>query len=62
MLRLQEQALERLQRLEFALRRELEAEDGPPVGLPASDDVPPEFRELVEEYYRTLSREQSSGG
>ncbi|MFP3949350.1 MAG: hypothetical protein ACLFWG_11545, partial [Longimicrobiales bacterium] len=61
-LRLQEQALEHLQTLEFELRRELGAEDGPPVGLPGSDDVPAEFRELVEEYYRNLSREQSSGG
>ncbi|NIP60406.1 MAG: hypothetical protein GWM92_18700 [Gemmatimonadetes bacterium] len=41
--------------MEFALRRELQGRDGPAIRLPGPDEVPPEFREMVEEYYRILS-------
>ena len=61
-LRLQRAAVESLARLEFSLRRELQSRDGPPMRLPGSGEVPPEFREVVEEYYRALSEAESGGG
>jgi hypothetical protein len=60
--RLQSEVLDRLKAFEFALRRRLEgdAADRPLVG--AGDQVPPRFRELVEEYYRSLARTPRPGG
>jgi hypothetical protein len=52
--RLQEAILRGLKDFEFALRRGLSAELEQ-LFLSGSDDVPPEYRELVEEYYRALS-------
>jgi hypothetical protein len=54
--RLQSDVLERLKAFEFALRRRTEGEspNRPLVG--AADQVPPRFRELVAEYYRSLAR------
>jgi len=54
--RLQAQLVEGFRRLEFDLRRRLD--EGGEVLLSASDDVPPEYRALVEEYYRALAREK----
>ena len=53
---LQTEILEELKRFEYRLRREIDAESEE-LFLAASDDVPPGFRELIEEYYRALSRE-----
>ncbi len=54
MQRLQEAILRGLKDFEFALRRGLSAELER-LFLSGSDDVPPEYRALVEEYYRALS-------
>ncbi len=53
---LQTEILEELKRFEYRLRREIDAESED-LFLAASDDVPPGFRDLIEEYYRALSRE-----
>lgn len=58
-LRLQAAAIEAIGRVEFALRREIQEREGPAVRLPSPDEVPAEFRELVEEYYRSLSSEET---
>ncbi|MDH3733735.1 MAG: hypothetical protein OEU54_09385, partial [Gemmatimonadota bacterium] len=52
--RLQEAVIQGLKDFEFALRRDLGAEIER-LFLSGSDDVPPEYRALVEEYYRSLS-------
>jgi hypothetical protein len=53
---LQAQALERLKTFEFTLYRRLGLDDAhrPTLGAPAQ--VPPGYRALVEEYYRSLGR------
>ena len=55
--RLQTFILEELKRFEYRLRREvgLKSEE---LFLASSDDVPPGFRDLIEEYYRALSQEE----
>ena len=55
-LRLQSQILEGMKQVEFRLRRELQGEEGDQVFLSGSDEVPEGYRELVEEYYRSLAR------
>lgn len=56
MARLERDVLEPLRAFEYALRRQLRgAPDGQPVVAPG-DQVPPQFRALVEEYYRSLAR------
>ena len=55
--RLQTYLLEELKRFEYRLRREVDVENGN-LFLASSDEVPPGFRELIEEYYRALSREE----
>ena len=57
---LQEAIQESLKQVEFALRRDVEGKRENRVFLSGSDDVPAGFRELVEEYYRSLAR--SGGG
>ncbi len=52
--RLQADVLRGLKDFEFALRRELGAQVER-FFLSGSDDVPPEYRDLVEAYYRSLS-------
>ena len=52
---LQTFATEGLKRLEFGLRRQIEAGDETVV-LAGSDDVPDEFRAMVQEYYRSLGK------
>ncbi len=56
------QLTESLGRLEFSLRRQVEGEDTGRAALRGSDDVPPGFRKLVEEYYRALARGNGNGG
>ena len=53
--RLERDVLERLKAFEFALRRQVEGDAARPLVGP-SDQVPPRFRALVEEYYRSLAR------
>jgi len=42
-------------RIEYDLRRKLEAKEGQ-VLLSGSDEVPEQFRRVVEQYYRSLSK------
>jgi hypothetical protein len=51
-----EAMLDRLKRIEFGLRREVEGETDRRATLTGSDDVPDGYRSLVEEYYRSLAR------
>ncbi|MCA1649634.1 MAG: hypothetical protein LC753_04895 [Acidobacteria bacterium] len=51
--RLQSQVLEGLKRFEYNLRRRA---DGNQILLSGSDEVPEQFRKLVEQYYRSLSK------
>jgi hypothetical protein len=55
LLRLQAGVVENMKRFEFGLRRRADAGGSQPV-LSGSDEVPEQFRKLVEEYYRSLSR------
>ena len=52
---LQEAVIAGLKEFEFALRRQLGARESGE-GITAGGDVPPRYRALVEEYYRSLSR------
>ncbi|MEZ4589250.1 MAG: hypothetical protein R2909_22985 [Gemmatimonadales bacterium] len=54
--RLEEELIEGLKNLEFALWRKYGGSGGQQPALGASARVPPEYRELVEEYYRALAR------
>ena len=47
---------EGLKRFEFSLRRKVEDSQGDQPSLTATDEVPRGFRDLVDEYYRSLSR------
>jgi hypothetical protein len=58
--RLQAAVSDGLRRFEFGLRRKLDGE-AKDVLLSGSDDVPAEFKTLVEEYYRSLARQQQRG-
>jgi hypothetical protein len=52
-----EEMLDRLKRIEFTLRREVEGEvDRSAPTLTGTDEVPDGYRALVEEYYRSLAR------
>ena len=55
-LRLRAELLESMKQLEFRLRREFAADGEEQLLLQRSGDVPAEYRALVEEYYRALSR------
>ena len=55
-LRLQTQILEGVKRFEFGLRRAAGEDDPERLLLSGSDEVPQGFRQLIEEYYRSLSR------
>ena len=54
--RLQTYVLEELKRFEYRLRREVDVENED-LFLASSEEVPPGFRDMIEEYYRALSRE-----
>ena len=55
LMRLQTAVAEGLKRFEFDLRRKVEG-DRNQAALSGSDDVPAEFRPLVEQYYRSLAK------
>ena len=59
--RLQSAVVEGFKSFEFALRRAMEGDprDRPLVG--GTSDVPPEFRKMVEEYYKALARRDAAG-
>jgi hypothetical protein len=59
---LNEDMLNRLKRLEFGLRREVEGESERRATLSGSDEVPDGYRNLVEEYYRALARGSGPDG
>jgi hypothetical protein len=56
--RLQSFVAEQFKRFEFDLRRRLDPSLQHPAAV-AADEVPPEFRRLVEEYYRALARRRA---
>jgi len=56
--RLQQSLIEGLKAFEFALRRQVEGNDRARPVLGASGDVPAGFRQMVDEYYRSLSKKQ----
>ncbi len=60
--RLQSELVEAVKQLEFRLRRELATDDEAGLFLYQSGEVPDEYRALVEEYYRLLSRGTGSEG
>ena len=53
---LEEDILTELKQFEYWLRRELEGLGEGELYLAGSDQVPSEYRTLVEEYFRSLSR------
>ena len=57
--RLQQSLIEGLKAFEFALRRQVEGNDRARPVLGASGDVPAGFRQMVDEYYRSLSKKQN---
>ncbi len=59
---LHEDMLNRLKRLEFGLRRDVEGEADRRATLTGNDEVPDGYRRLVEEYYRALARGGSGSG
>jgi hypothetical protein len=54
--KLQESLIDGLKAFEFALRRQLEGGDKARPVLGGSGDVPVGFRQMVDEYYRSLSK------
>jgi hypothetical protein len=55
LLRLQSFVAEGMKRFEYTLRRKAGEEENRAI-VTGADEVPQEFRKLVEEYYRSLSR------
>ncbi|MEN3339462.1 MAG: hypothetical protein V7647_3138, partial [Acidobacteriota bacterium] len=53
--RLQSQVADGMKRFEFSLRRQAE-QKGSEVFLSGADDVPEQYRKLVDEYYKSLSK------
>jgi hypothetical protein len=53
---LESEVIAGLKEFEYLLRRQLAGGDPERLFLSGSDEVPPEYRQLVEEYYRALSR------
>jgi hypothetical protein len=56
---LQAQALQKMQKLEYDLRKRVDTSNDQ-LYLSGAEDVPPAFRDLVNQYYRTLGK--TSGG
>ena len=52
---LQAAAIEKLKKVEFALRRKADAGNDS-LSLSGSDQVPDGFRQAIEEYYRALAK------
>jgi len=57
--KLEEDVLADLKQFEYWLRRELEGIGEEELYLAGSDQVPPDYRQLVEEYFRSLSRSKN---
>ena len=57
---LQSAALTKAQQLELNLRRRLDTTSDQ-LFLSGSEDVPPQFKSLIEEYYRRLSKKTAGG-
>ncbi len=57
--RLQTFVLEELKRLEYRLRREVDG-DSEELFLAGSEQVPSEFRDLIDEYFKSLAEQRSS--
>ena len=55
--RLQTFVSENLKQFEYRLRREIEGDEADQLFLAGSDEVPSGFRDLIEEYFRSLSQE-----
>ena len=55
--RLQTFVLEELKRFEYRLRREI-TEENEDLFLAGNEEMPDEFRDLVEEYFRSLAQDQ----
>jgi hypothetical protein len=53
--RMQAYVAETLKRFEFGLRRQVKADAGASA-LTGSDEVPEEFKALVEQYYKSLAK------
>jgi hypothetical protein len=53
--RLEQTVTDNIKRFEYTLRRKLDATNSQ-VFLSGSDDVPEQYRKLVEQYYRSLSK------
>ena len=60
-LRLQSELVQGMKQLEFELRRRFAEDEEDQLFLYRSGDVPEEYRALVEEYYKALSRGRGSG-
>jgi hypothetical protein len=58
---LESEIIQGLKDFEYDLRRELLGDEGDRLFLGGSDDVPEGYRELVEQYYRELSRRGGGG-
>jgi hypothetical protein len=56
--RTQAASIAALKELEYSLRSELQGDFGNRLILSGNEEIPAAFRELVEEYYRTLSRRE----
>ena len=52
---LQSQVIEGLKAFEYALRRQIEGSTKEKLFLGGNDDVPPAYRQMVEEFYKRLS-------
>ena len=52
---LRAKVIEGLRQFEYRLWRDIEGEGGERLYLAGSDEVPPGYRELVEEYYKNLA-------
>jgi hypothetical protein len=52
---LRAQVIEGLRQFEFRLWRDIEGDGGQRLNLAGADEVPPSYRELVEEYYKNLA-------
>lgn len=59
--RLQQAVTDNVKRFEYTLRRRLDA-NASQVFLSGTDDVPEQYRKLVEQYYRSLSKGTGGGG
>ena len=54
---LQASALDKMKKLEFAISKKVDGGDQP-LSLSGSDEVPSGFRQMIEEYYRSLAKKQ----